>query len=247
MGLKKVKNLLLIVLIVFSVSCSKEDIELEEENSIEFNQKASDVNFAIDPDTGKIFENLPVEILDLLIKDLERIGDFEKIERVKKTYDFSTGSLTKNALNSDKFKNHVNTKLAQQTTQFRAHVAGNGWLEWKTYNEIVGTTGEGRRMEALEFKAFPIALIEQLGRVHVAGIGWMDKEYGPNALLGTTGQNRRMEAFQLMNIPAGGYHYYYQAHVAGYGWLPWQTPYGIAGTTGQSRQMEAFRMMRVYM
>ena len=33
------------------------------------------------------------------------------------------------------------------TIKYRAHVAYNGWLDWKSNGETAGTIGESRRLE----------------------------------------------------------------------------------------------------
>lgn len=35
---------------------------------------------------------------------------------------------------------------------YRAHVADKGWLDWVSNGEMAGTTGEARRVEAIEVK-----------------------------------------------------------------------------------------------
>jgi len=76
----------------------------------------------------------------------------------------------------------------------RAHVAGRGWLPYYDAGSIIGTTGQSRRMEAIQI----ISSISQYiyYRSYVHGIGWLP--YVVNGQIsGTTGQSRQMEAFEL--------------------------------------------------
>ncbi len=123
---------------------------------------------------------------------------------------------------------------------YQAHVADQGWLSPVADRGVGGTTGRGRRMEAVKIwlEGAPPGM-QVTYQAHVAGIGWQ-APVSNGELAGTTGQARQMEALRvnLVNAPAG-VRLMYQANVAGQGWLPPVTDGGVAGTTGQSRQMEA--------
>lgn len=127
--------------------------------------------------------------------------------------------------------------------EYRAHVAGFGWLGWVRNGATAGTTGQSRRMEAAQ-----VRLLSAPGgmgicyRAHVAGLGWLGTVCN-GGVAGTTGQSRRMEAItvNLTGAPAGC-SVQYRAHVAGLGWLGWVSNGAVAGTTGQSRQMEAMQV-----
>jgi uncharacterized protein YjdB len=220
---------------LFSIlfSCQTEDLnsELELQNL--------EVKFAIDY-SGKVLENIPPEILILMIQEFELSGEKNKIDLLKSTYDLGTGDLTKLAINSETYLEKQNEYLNKKSLStssdyygYRAHVAGIGWLPWKPYGQIIGTTGQGRQLEAIEFGSIP-SPIYSFGQAHVAGIGWYNQ--GASRILGTIGQGRRMEAIML-NVAR-----YYRSHVAGIGWLPWVRKYQVSGTTGQGRRMEAFEV-----
>jgi Zn-dependent metalloprotease len=125
---------------------------------------------------------------------------------------------------------------------YQAHVQNLGWLGWVYDGATAGTTGQNRRMEAVQilWNNAPVGVYVQY-RAHVSGIGWMPwVSYGNTA--GTTGQNRQMEAVQaqLVNAPANC-HIFYRAHTTGLGWMPWVSDGAIGGTTGQNRRMEALQ------
>lgn len=127
---------------------------------------------------------------------------------------------------------------------YRAHVAGIGWLPTVYDLMTAGTTGQSRRMEAVQISLRNLSG-NILYRSHVAGKGWLGW-VSNGATSGTTGESRQMEAIQikLSGVP-DSHHVRYRAHVAGIGWLPWVYNGGTAGTTGQSRRMEAL-IVEVY-
>jgi len=81
-------------------------------------------------------------------------------------------------------------KIDLQGVEYRAHVQDIGWLDWVASGEVAGTTGESRRMEAIQIVG-PVQY-----RAHVQDIGWMDwVNSGETA--GTTGQSKRLEAIEI--------------------------------------------------
>lgn len=83
-----------------------------------------------------------------------------------------------------------------------AHMQGVGWRSYENiergrYDPVVGTTGEGRRLEAVQIHADGLPEGKRLRyRAHVQGVGWQPwVEAGKVA--GTTGQRLRLEALQV--------------------------------------------------
>lgn len=109
------------------------------------------------------------------------------------------------------------------------HVQGIGWMPAST--DMVGTTGQGLRLEA-------VALVDPIAEIrgHVQGVGW--QEWSTDRA-GTSGQGLRLEAVQI----AGrfGNTIRCQAHVEGIGWMPPVSDGEICGTTGQGLRLEALR------
>lgn len=136
------------------------------------------------------------------------------------------------------YKLHINCFSA---IRYRAHVKDDGWLPWVLEGSVAGTTGQSRRLEAVQIELLGTTASVRY-KPYVAGVGWMgwfyDGETG-----GTTGQHRQMEAIRIEivndspNCPVS-----YQAHVASLGWLGTVSDGVTAGTTGQGRQMEALRV-----
>lgn len=79
---------------------------------------------------------------------------------------------------------------------YQVHVQDYGWLSETSANDVAGTTGQSKRVEAiiikLENSSYKIKY-----RVHAKNIGWMNwVESGQVA--GTTGESRRIEAIQIV-------------------------------------------------
>lgn len=132
--------------------------------------------------------------------------------------------------------------------KYRAHVRTIGWTDYVTDCCVAGTTGEARRLEAIE-----ICLSDYNGangieyQAHCSGIGWQDwKKSGEIA--GTTGEARQLEAvkIKLTGELSNYFDIYYRVHVAKIGWLGWASNGEIAGTTGGKRQAEAIEIMFAY-
>lgn len=146
---------------------------------------------------------------------------------------------------------------------YRAHVQSYGWMNWVTSAATgeapvsminrglyAGTTGQGKRLEAVEIELTGKLAQEYdiLYRVHVQGYGWMN--WSKNGIIaGTIGQGRRLESIEIKlvkkaeNVSAG---LNYNVHAQSYGWMdvinikPGQVSDStIAGTTGQSKRLEA--------
>lgn len=97
--------------------------------------------------------------------------------------------------------------------------------------EIVGTTGQGLRLEA-------IALVDPIAEIrgHVQDVGW--QEWSTDHA-GTEGLGLRLEAVQISG--RFGNTIRCQAHVEGIGWMPPVSDGEICGTTGRGLRLEAVR------
>lgn len=118
--------------------------------------------------------------------------------------------------------------------KYRGHCADIGWLDW-IESGICGTTGESRRMEAIQIDApFEVEV-----KAHIEDIGWVD--YGKinkDTIIGTTGESKRLECLCLKG------NFKYRVHIQDTGWTNWTNADGIAtlGTTGQALRMEAIEI-----
>lgn len=128
---------------------------------------------------------------------------------------------------------------AQPNIDFQGHVEGYGWMRPVGNGQVIGTTGEGRRLEAL--------IINFDGDIrysaHVQNIGWQRWAYSGD-VAGTVGEGLRMEAIriQLDDHAAQYYDIYYRAHVEQLGWLGWACNGEPAGTVGAGLRMEALQI-----
>jgi uncharacterized protein YjdB len=139
--------------------------------------------------------------------------------------------------------------------QDRGDYPGDG--SWIDSPEIIGTTGESKRIEGFEIKltgAVPEAM-ELRYNVHVQNKGWLYDENDSTdwprdgAYAGTRGESLRIEAVKLVltdvdGQPLPGYSVQYRGHVQNVGDLPADTSQWLAdgeqlGTVGSSQRLEA--------
>ena len=142
------------------------------------------------------------------------------------------------------------TPASQNTStsvKYESHVQDKGWQEEKKDGELSGTTGESKRLEAVN-----ISLVnpEYQGNInyqaHVQDIGWQTTVWG-GQVAGTTGQSKRLEAIRiwLTGDIANYYSIQYRAHIQDIGWQDWACDGIIAGTTGLSKRLEALQIRLV--
>ena len=124
--------------------------------------------------------------------------------------------------------------------KIQAHVQNEGWQDWKTSGELVGTTGKSLRVEALRIEIDSIYEGDIEYRVHVQNEGWQNWKCN-GELAGTTGKSLRLEAIQirLTGELAEKFGLVYATHVADLGWLGEVTTGEFAGTEGYSKRMES--------
>jgi len=83
--------------------------------------------------------------------------------------------------------------------RYRVHVADLGWLPWVCTGEMSGTTGQSRRVEAIQIDVNPMINKHVTYKAHLQDIGWT--EWIRNTeIAGTTGESRRLDAFILSVI-----------------------------------------------
>lgn len=139
--------------------------------------------------------------------------------------------------------------------EYRVHSQTYGWMDWMRNGQQAGTTGQGKRLEAIQ-----IRLTGELAdkydiyyRAHCQTYGWLDwAKNGEKA--GTLGYAKRMEALEIRLVERGAeapgntasaYKYpelSYQAHVQSIGWQSEKFNGQTAGVTGKSKRMEAIKI-----
>lgn len=129
---------------------------------------------------------------------------------------------------------------------YRVHVKNNGWLAYVNEGQSAGTTGQSRRLEAVQIKLADCTIsgARVKYRVHVKEKGWLPYTYDDGAA-GTTGESRRAEAIQIELEGLPGYSVLYRVHMHEKGWGPWARDGQTAGTTGESRRIEALQVIIV--
>lgn len=125
--------------------------------------------------------------------------------------------------------------------QYRAFVQDQGWLPWQDHGQTAGTTDQGRRLEALEFRIVNGPSGARIRyRSHVSGVGWESDWRYDGATSGSAGQT--VEAIQVGLENAGSSNNLaVEVFAQEWAWLGLVRDFWIAGTTGQARRIEAFR------
>lgn len=136
-----------------------------------------------------------------------------------------------------KFKNDIAYSLNNVELKYQAHIQDIGWTDWQDAGTVEGTTGEGKRIEAVKFQTG--GGLEISYRAHCQNIGWQEWK-NPEEEAGTTGQSLRLEALEIKSnriLEA-------QEHIENVGWMPASVGTDIIiGTIGKSLRMEAFRII----
>ena len=85
---------------------------------------------------------------------------------------------------------------------YRTHVQTYGWQGWKSNGAMSGTSGQAKRLEAIEIKLTG-TMAEKYDiwyRVHAQTFGWMGwAKNGERS--GTAGMAKRLEAIQIVMLP----------------------------------------------
>lgn len=133
------------------------------------------------------------------------------------------------------------------SVSYEVHAKDIGWQEEKEDGETAGTTGENRRVEAIQIQ---LENQDYAGNVnyqaHVQDIGWQTTVWG-GQVAGTTGQSKQVEAVKIWLTGEMSKHYsiQYRTHIQDIGWQDWVCDGLISGTTGQSKRIEAIQIRLV--
>lgn len=140
---------------------------------------------------------------------------------------------------------------------YRAHCESVGWLDPVHDGQVAGTTGYGKRMEAIKItppKGVTLnVMTHEQGRGDVIYRGvckGQSSGTGSSAndpIIGTVGKSKRLEAVNIAvvrneNPNLTKKKLKYRVHVQGTGWTGWVTAGHWAGTKGKSRRIEAIQM-----
>ena len=170
-----------------------------------------------------------------LTKELMRVYNISN-ENVIRHYDVTRKNCPAPLVNEEVRWLNFQNRLGGSDMQVRVHLQNIGWTDFKDSTEIIGTEGEERRLEAVQFQASNGLELEY--RVHVENIGWQEwKKNGEIA--GTEGQSLRIEAIEIKSnreLEAS-------EHIQDVGWMPQSIGKQIfIGTIGKSLRLEAFKI-----
>lgn len=129
---------------------------------------------------------------------------------------------------------------------YDVYVEGKGWVNAENGAEA-GTTGEGKRMEALRMYVGDGTYTGSIQyQTYVQTYGWRNLASAGN-VSGAENSGKRMEALKINLTGELAKHYdvYYQVHVQTIGWLDWAKNGEAAGTYGQSKRIESIRVKLV--
>ena len=87
-------------------------------------------------------------------------------------------------------------KAKEVELSYYTHVQDIGWEEKFCHKngEIAGTTGQCRKIEAIEIKSNRDLEVQE----HIQDIGWIPASKGKNIKIGTEGKSLRLEAFKIL-------------------------------------------------
>ena len=130
---------------------------------------------------------------------------------------------------------------------YRTHVENIGWMNSVKDGTLSGTTGEAKRMEAIEInlESSLSGSVEYI--TYIENYAWETKYKKDGELSGTEGKALRLEAIgiKLTGEIANQYDIYYRVHAADYGWLEWAKNGETAGTIGLAKRLEAIEIKLV--
>ena len=127
---------------------------------------------------------------------------------------------------------------------YQGHSQTAGWLEKVRDGQTAGTTGRGKRLEAIKIDAGRIPGLVLNVKAHIQGIGWkLYKNITKDTVIGTTGEEKRLEAIEIeaVGLPAGK-KLLYRVHVQKEGWTGWVESGFTTGSTGIRKRIEAIQI-----
>ena len=144
------------------------------------------------------------------------------------------------------FINTNNVSALTPEISYSSHVQDIGWMNDVRNDEVSGTTGRAKQVEALKIKLLNAGDSSVIYKTHVQDIGWMN-DVRNDEVSGTTGRAKQVEALQikLEGEIANNYDIYYRVHVQDIGWMNYVKNYELAGTTGRAKQVEALQIKLV--
>ena len=131
---------------------------------------------------------------------------------------------------------------------YRTHVQTYGWEStWRTDGQRSGTTGQSKRLEAIQIRLGSNIEGGIEYCTHVQSYGWENTWRRDGQMSGTSGQAKRLEAIKIRLTGAAEQKYdvYYRVHVQSYGWLDWAHNGEMSGTSGLAKRLEGIEIRLV--
>lgn len=129
--------------------------------------------------------------------------------------------------------------------QYKTHVQDIGWQGTTNEGKTAGTTGQGKRVEALSITLSNPELSGNIEyRTHIQNKGWESTWHKNGEVAGSIGQSLRVEALQirLTGDVAKYYDVAYRVHVQNYGWLGWALNGTMTGSSQLAKRIEAIEI-----
>ncbi len=131
---------------------------------------------------------------------------------------------------------------------YRTHIQSIGWQDYVTNGEVSGTSGQAKRLEAIEIKSLNGMPVDIQYTTHVQSYGWLP--WSANGeVSGTEGEAKRLEAIKIKVDDSNTdtkFDIYYRVHAESFGWLGWAKNGEPAGTAGYGKRLEAIQILLVY-
>lgn len=125
---------------------------------------------------------------------------------------------------------------------YSTHLSDIGWVGNTKQNEVGGTTGQSRPMEAVRFDTINSVFgsLSVSCSAYAKGSGWVNN-VSPGNTCGTTGQSKPIESIKLSlsGDAANKYDVYYKVHISTIGWQDWVKNGEQAGTPASNKNIEA--------
>ena len=153
-----------------------------------------------------------------------------------------------------------NVKGLTGTVEYQTHCQSYGWLNWTNDGQIGGTTGQGKRLEAIKIRltgelAEKYDIYYRVHSSHFGDLGWAKN----GQIAGTCGFGKSIEAITIKlvektdsNKPEQNARSYYgkndlgkvtySSHCQSYGWMNNVADGADSGTKGKGKRMEAIRI-----
>lgn len=162
-------------------------------------------------------------------------------------YDGETAGTTGKSLRVEAIKLYPYNLPAGATITARAHIQDIGWRSYNitSIGGTIGTSGMGKRLEAMTLTLNGVPGYEIEYRVHAQNVGWT-KWMSQGEVAGTSGLSYRLEGVEIRIVPAekkvSQPYITYRSHVQNEGWLDWVSENSISGTSGKSYRMESINI-----